>query len=122
MATEDYLGWQVPFHGELINMMKKIIILFSMVVMANSACAQQSDFDTVCGYFNALQGELKTKTLSNKDKASYISAKVNKNLKADNPAREAFELVLQANEKVRYELYQTSAQEVTKQKWDCGDY
>lgn len=101
-------------------MMKKIIILFSMAVLANTACAQQSDFDVVCGYFESLQAELKKTPMSSKDKAAYISSRVTKTLKADNPAREAFELVLQANEKVRYELYQTSAQEVTKTKWDCA--
>ncbi len=103
-----------------MNMIKKITILFSLALFTNAACAQQSDFDRVCGYFKGMQKELAKSSMTNKDKAIYITKLVNKNLKVTSPARETFELVMQATAEVRYELYQTSAQEVTKAKWECA--
>jgi hypothetical protein len=58
--------------------------------------------------------------LSSTQKKEFIDALVKKNLQAESPARQAWEVVLYGAPEVRYELFKTSAEETTKENWNCA--
>jgi len=94
-------------------------IILSFVLVSSSAIATGSDFDKVCGYFENLQVEISKRNLSKTERKNFITNLVEKELKADSAARQAWEVVFFAVPEVRYELYKTSAEDASKYKWHC---
>jgi len=95
-------------------------IIFLLLVVNVAGCSTDKDFDKVCGYFGKLEIEISNRHLSNIERADFISGFVNRELKSDSNAKLAWELV--SNNAVpedRYELYKTSAESITKKKWQC---
>lgn len=100
---------------------KKFFIVVILALYATATVRSSvSDFDKVCGYFENLRIETTSKKLSKTDKLDFINNLVKKELKPDSYARLAWEVVVFAAPEVRYELYKTSAQETTKNTWQCN--
>lgn len=100
-------------------MFRKLITTIVFLFLAAPAYSAESDFDKVCGYFVKLQTEISNRPLSKDQRADYISKLVNNELHDSSPAREAWELIIYAVPEERYEIYSTSAEEVTGKKWQC---
>ena len=99
--------------------MKQLLTIVFVLTFVSPSWAGNGDFDKVCDYFAELELKVSEKPFSKTQKKDYIDALVKKNLQPDSPARLAWEVVLYGTPEVRFELFKTSAEETTKEKWRC---
>lgn len=94
-------------------------LLMSYALTGVTAQAAENDFDTICSYFNALVKESSVDSMTSIKRNDFILNKINKDLKPTSDARVAWEAIGNADASMRYELFQSSAESVTKSKWQC---
>lgn len=100
---------------------KVLSLLIVLCIYAPTSFAGENDFDKVCGYFAQLQVQLKHHSLTNKQRADFMNALINKNLSARNPIRQSWDALLSAVPNQRYEIFKETAKEVGGMpNWKCA--
>lgn len=99
--------------------MKFVLGFVIYLSLFGQSFASGSDFDKVCGYFDELKTQISKGPLTPVQKKKFIDLRVAKNLQPNSPARQSWEVILYGKPEVRYELFKTSAEASTKQKWTC---
>jgi len=90
------------------------IVLFSTVTFP-----AETDFDTVCRYFDKLQIELSKRPLSAVDRGDFVTRLVNKELSPESNARVAWIAIINAMADQRYELFKRAVKSVMQEEWEC---
>ena len=107
--------------------MKKTIYLLMAVILVYAGPAfpggidpePASDYDQVCRYFDQLQNEISSKTLTPKQRGQFISDRVAMHLEEQSHARELWEVIRYAVAEERYEMFKVTAEEQTGKTWSC---
>ena len=103
-----------------IHLLMAVIIFYAGPVFSGGMDLESaSDYDQVCEYFDQLQDEISTKTLTPKQRGQFISDRVNKHLGELSHARELWEVIRYAVPEERYEMFKVTAEEQTGKAWEC---
>ena len=95
-----------------------ICLLFcNMPVIAHQA--NISDFDQVCGYFEALEQLPDLESMTQRERNEFIVEKTRKQLPNSSNARAAWDAISSAEPQQRYELFKSAAESVLNKTWDC---
>ncbi len=113
-------GWrQIQVHYQLMKYIHIYLFALALILSAGPVRSSETDFNKVCGYFELLETELKTSKLSITERFKFIDEKVKSELEPDSNARLSWEVVIYGEPDVRYRLYKTSVEEITKTDWHC---
>lgn len=99
-------------------MYSKIIILLS-VLISFPVLSQENDFDKFCSYFDKLNKTLVNENMTKPQKAAFINKLVTHNLEKNSHARKIWEVIIYAVPDERYEMVQSTANELLKINWQC---
>ena len=99
-------------------MNSKILVALGCI-LSFSVFSQGNDFDKFCRYFEMLDKDLAIKSMSDLQKTDFISELVTQNIENNSPARQIWEVIIYAVPDERYEIFQSTANELLKKNWKC---
>jgi hypothetical protein len=91
------------------------IILF--VLGINSYIA--NDFDVICSFFQSLEKELSSSSMSQVQRGNYIKEKIDSALEESSPAKVAWDAISVAVPEQRYDLFKSGTEDALATSWEC---